>query len=334
MRHLFAWAALALVAAAAVPAADLELQQVADSVWMVKPARGSDIAVSNAGFVILPDRVLLFDTLSNEQLMREMLELIATVTKLPVAMVAVSHWHPDHAGGLAFYGRNDYTLLATKETAGGIDDRRRSMLLNLDKRERDLQRELDRATDSETATIPQKRLNQLRQQKLRLQALPPTSIDVEVTSSTELVLGGRTYFLQHPGPGHTDGDMMLYAVDEKVLLAGDLLSVDTLPNLANAYSSVWIERLREIEQMNIEFIIPGHGPLGTKEDVRALRAYLESLRELVRPIVADGGTSRDLVEKLRVPTAFSSWSSEELWFPATLRVFHELQGNVSPSSSR
>ena len=173
MRHLFAWAALALVAAAAVPAADLELQQVADSVWMVKPARGSDIAVSNAGFVILPDRVLLFDTLSNEQLMREMLELIATVTKLPVAMVAVSHWHPDHAGGLAFYGRNDYTLLATKETAGGIDDRRRSMLLNLDKRERDLQRELDRATDSETATIPQKRLNQLRQQKLRLQALPP-----------------------------------------------------------------------------------------------------------------------------------------------------------------
>jgi glyoxylase-like metal-dependent hydrolase (beta-lactamase superfamily II) len=117
MRHLLACSLLALVATTALLAADLEVQQVTESVWMVKPARGSDVAVSNAGFVVLPDRILLFDTLSSEPLMREMLQLIGATTALPVAMVAVSHWHPDHTGGLAFFGRNDYTLLATEETA-------------------------------------------------------------------------------------------------------------------------------------------------------------------------------------------------------------------------
>jgi cyclase len=207
------------------------------------------------------------------------------------------------------------------------------MLLSLGKRTEDIQKEINRAVDSEAAAIPQARLTKVRKEILRLRALPATSVDVAVTSTTELAPGGLTYFLRHPGPGHTDGDMMLHVVDDKVLLAGDLLTVRTLPNLANGYTSAWIERLHEIEKMNIEFIIPGHGPLGTKEDVRALREYLESLRTLVGPIVANGGTSRDLVEKLRVPAAFSSWSSEDLWFPATLRVFHELQGNIAPPSS-
>ena len=123
---------------------------------------------------------------------------------------------------------------------------------------------------------------------------------------------------------------MLYVVNDKVLLAGDLLNVKTLPNLSDAHTEEWLERLGEIASMNVTKIVPGHGPVGTKEDVEALRNYLSTLREMVRPVA--GGTTRDLVEKLRLPAEYAAWDAQDLWFPATLRVYHEMRDSVPPAT--
>lgn len=332
MRKLFVWMALGALAAPAL-GGHLQVQQVSDSVWVARPVPGDNVAVSNAAFVVMPDRVLLFDTLSSSELVLELLGHIRGVTKLPVAMIAISHWHPDHAGGLDYFTREPRTLIATRETVAGIHARRSDLVTNLEKRTRDLRRSLARAVDSEEAAGIESRLREMRMEIEHIRTLPPLRLDVEVTERTELTPGGRTYLIQHPGPGHTEGDLMIYVAADKVLLAGDLLAVGTLPNLADGYSGPWLERLREIGEMDVEKIVPGHGPVGTKEDVKALQKYLETLRGMVKPIAVEGGSSRDLVQKLRVPAPFDVWDSPDLWFPATLRVLHELKGDIGPAAA-
>jgi glyoxylase-like metal-dependent hydrolase (beta-lactamase superfamily II) len=327
--------AAAIVAAGtpAAAAAHLQMERVSPTVYMVRPAEGDQEAVSNAAFVLLPDRVLLFDTLASPALMQEMQVLIRSVTRLPIGMVALSHWHFDHSSGLELLGTGGPRLFAAPGTAERLDRARADRLALLEQREREILRQERAAVDSAQAGPIAADLREVRRELDRLRRLPPVEADVLVDPSTDISLGDRVLLLQHPGPGHTAGDLMLYVATERVLLAGDLVSVRTLPNLSDAYTTAWLRRLDEIERMNPEKIVPGHGPLGSLQDVAALRRYLETLRSLVRPI-AEQGTPRDLVEKLRVPGPFDAWAAQELWFPATLRVFNEMKGLVPPPAGR
>ena len=333
MRQAASILLLAALAAPAAAATHLQMEQVSPSVYVVRPAEGDNVAVSNAAFIVLPDRVLVYDTLSSPTLMAEMLGLIGKVAKVPVSMVAISHWHKDHAGGLELFARRPHTLYAARGTVPRINETRKMDLAFLEKRERDLVALARRAVDSEEADRLALQLRDVRGKLRRRQQLPPVELDIEVSTVMEIALGGQIVYLQTPGLGHTAGDLIVYVVNDKVLLAGDLLSVGTLPNLSDAYTAAWLRRLDEIGHMNIDHIVPGHGPVGTKDDVQALRRYLETIRSMVAPI-AENGTTNDLVEKLRLPAPFDTWTVPELWFPATYRVFNELRGLVPPPPDR
>lgn len=323
-------ALLLLVTLLALPcshAAHLIREQVSESVYVVRPAEGDNTAVSNAAFIVLEDRVLLFDTLSSAELMAEMLGLIGEVAKQPLNMIVLSHWHRDHSGGMDLLGSRPHQLIAGPGTVRRINESREADLGFLGKYERDLSRKMADAVDSQEAEELAIELRDVRREMGRVQRLPPLKAKVVVSDESEISFGKNIILIQHPGVGHTTGDLMVYVPTEGVLLAGDLVTVGTLPNLADAYTAEWLEHLDTLLRLGDIKVVPGHGPVGTKADIKALRDYLTELRRMVRPI-AEGGTTQDLVEKLRIPPAYASWRSEDLWFPATLRVFQELKGQL------
>ncbi len=113
-----------------VQAGHLELEKVSESVFLVLPATGDSTSQSNAAFVLLPDGILLFDTLSSAELLQEMLELIAKVSDLPINRVVLSHFHPDHSGGLVALRERDLGLYVGPTTTESFN-RSRSTKLGL-----------------------------------------------------------------------------------------------------------------------------------------------------------------------------------------------------------
>ena len=58
----------------------------------------------NLGLIVGAHRTLLIDTGSSPEQGREIRDSVAAVTDRPLAAVVVTHWHYDHAFGLAAFG--------------------------------------------------------------------------------------------------------------------------------------------------------------------------------------------------------------------------------------
>lgn len=82
------------------------------------------------------------------------------------------------------------------------------------------------------------------------------------TDHVEVDLGGRTVELIHPGPAHTDHDVVVFVPDAGVLFAGDL--VEAPPSIGpDAHPANWPAALDRLLALRPGIIVPGHGdPVG------------------------------------------------------------------------
>ena len=103
-RGVAVWLMVCVATARAAQAAEpepLPLQQVADNIWFVQgqAALGSPANrnfISNAGFIVTPDGVVVVDALGSPALAQALLASIRSVTRQPVRWVIVTHYHADH----------------------------------------------------------------------------------------------------------------------------------------------------------------------------------------------------------------------------------------------
>lgn len=119
----------------------------------------------------------------------------------------------------------------------------------------------------------------------------PTAVP-EVTFNDRLTieLGGKRVELIYLGNSHSDNMIVMHFPAERALFAVDFISVKRLPyrDLSDAYFPDWIEAVKRVEAMDFDLLVPGHGPIGTKEDVTEHRAYLEALYGGVLQAARDG----------------------------------------------
>ncbi len=94
------------------------------------------------------------------------------------------------------------------------------------------------------------------------------------TDKMTIELGDRTVELIYPGPSHTNGSCVVLIPDAKVLFAGDALFTNFHPNMRDADVDSWIKVLDSISALDVQKIIPGHGPVSSKQDVADMKQYL------------------------------------------------------------
>ncbi len=101
---------------------------------------------------------------------------------------------------------------------------------------------------------------------------PDIVFDKEIT----LDLGGVSARLFWWGPAHTQGDEMIFVVQDSVLIPGDIVQDKIVPNMPNADASVkgWLEILDRLEPLHPRFIVPDHGVLGDGSLIAKERAFL------------------------------------------------------------
>jgi glyoxylase-like metal-dependent hydrolase (beta-lactamase superfamily II) len=159
----------------------------------------------------------------------------------------------------------------------------------------------------------------------RLSSLRILAPSVTLDDSLSIVDGGREVTLLYLGPGHTEGDILLHLPGEKIAFLGDLFFHDAIPNVEDASLLDWRKTLREVLKLDAETFVPGHGRVGTRQDVEEFLGFLEDLKALVEPAVKRGDSLEQVVHDLRLPAKYASFGFQN-FFPANLqKMYGELK---------
>jgi cyclase len=153
------------------------------------------------------------------------------------------------------------------------------------------------------------------------------------TGELTLQVGGREVQLLEVGPMHTQGDILVYVPDAKTLYAGDALFVGVTPVLWAGPLEHWIAALDKILQMDINSIIPGHGPITDKEGVHQLRDYWTFLDNAVRQRHEMGMSAKNAAYDIARSSAFThrsfaQWDSPERMMVNIYTLYRWLQGRT------
>lgn len=116
----------------------------------------------------------------------------------------------------------------------------------------------------------------------------------------------RSVKLLSMGRGHTNSDIIIYLPKEKVLFTSDLLFINMHPYLADGDPYLWIQRLEQLLMMDIEKVVQGHGPIGTKENIQKMILYIRKLENLARQMVKTG-QSIEAIEQTDASSPYNQW---------------------------
>ena len=156
---------------------------------------------------------------------------------------------------------------------------------------------------------------------------------------TAVFLGGAEVQMFHFGRGHTNGDAIVYFPDLRTVHTGDLfvygqrLDGSTLSpfwDFGNGGSVLeWPATLTRLLALDFDTVIPGHGPILTKADIRTFRGKLETVIDRVRGEIAAGARRDDVAS--RVDTADLDWPLA----PVRIQnVFDELTAALTAALNR
>lgn len=218
--------------------------------------------MSNAGFVVTSDAVVVFDALGTPPLGRAMIAAIRKVTPLPIKRVIVSHYHADHVYGLQESKREGAEIWAYRKGEAYFNSGQAAE--RLAQRRTDLFPWVDETT----------------------RVLPP---DLWLDGDTDFRQGGLTFRLIWAGGAHSPEDLMMYVVEDRLLFCGDLVFAGRVPFVGNADSKGWLRAMDRMLALDPAIVVPGHGAASrdVRRDLTTTRDYLMFLRASMGAAVKD-----------------------------------------------
>ena len=151
---------------------------------------------------------------------------------------------------------------------------------------------------------------------------PPTDTYSDTTAVT---LGGKTVEMFHPGPAHSRNMSVIHFPEERAVFVVDYISLGRVPfqTMAGYDLDVWMDELQDIASMDLDFVIPAHGVVGTPADVGELRQYLAELRDAVNEGMANGASLEDMQASITME-AYSDWANYEQWLPLNVEGMYNM----------
>ncbi len=180
---------------------------------------------------------------------------IESVTDQPVRFLVNTHHHGDHNGGNENLGKRNVLIFA--------HDNVRARLL---------------AADKPKAALPV----------------------VTFNDTTTFQMNGQTAQAFHVAAAHTDGDAMIHFREANVIHMGDTFFNGFYPFIdfrsGGSIDGVFaaIDKVLGMSDANT-VIVPGHGPVGDRDDLIAYRDMLIKARDGIQPLIADCKSVEDIV---------------------------------------
>ncbi len=123
--------------------------------------------------------------------------------------------------------------------------------------------------------------------------LPKTTFEGALT----LHVGDKRVELHEVGPAHTKGDAIVHVPDDRVAWTGDILFINAHPIIWEGPVGNWIAACDRLLSLDVDTIVPGHGPITDKRGVQATKAYWVRLRDTVERGLRDGASLQDMADQ-------------------------------------
>jgi len=206
---------------------------------------------SNTTFIITTEGVIIIDTRPTPTEARKVLKEIRKLTDLPIVYTINTHYHGDHTFGNQIF-KSSKSIIAHKNV--------RDTLIKSGQ---------DHLSLFKTFGLP------------GMDEVEVTPPNIVYEKGMEIWLGEYRLQLLYHGKGHTNGDTIIFLDQLRTVITGDLVFNKKIPYMADAYIDEWIESLKYIQFLKNETVIPGHGPIGGRPTVIAMKHYLMDLKEHV-----------------------------------------------------
>jgi glyoxylase-like metal-dependent hydrolase (beta-lactamase superfamily II) len=246
---------------------EIKVQKVSGTVYMLEGQGGNiGASVGEDGIVIVDDEFL--------PLAEKIEAALKGITDKPVKVVLNTHWHGDHTGGNPHFGEKA-PIIAQENVRKRLAEGGKTRF-----------GEVKPASKS---------------------ALPIITFDDKVS----VHLNGEDIRAIHFPNGHTDGDSVIFFTQSNVVHMGDdffnggmfpfidLDSGGSVQGMIAGDEKVLAEVPDDVK------IIPGHGPLGTKDD---LRKFITMLKE-TSAAVAAGIKQHRTLDQLKKEKVLAKWDS-------------------------
>jgi glyoxylase-like metal-dependent hydrolase (beta-lactamase superfamily II) len=149
--------------------------------------------------------------------------------------------------------------------------------------------------------------------------------DIVFRERLEVSLGGQRVVLHDFGKSHTDNLVVIEYPAERTIFVVDSISNNRLPyrTLNRWFMPEGIEFMKQVEQMDFDVFVPGHGTPGTKADVIRHREYMEALYEAVKAAKASGLGLEEAQTTIQLPE-FSDMGRYDEWLGENIEGMYRL----------
>ncbi len=287
------------------PTWETRLTEVAPNVYAYIQAGGpgrDNASVANAGIIVGDKGVVVIDTLTAPMHTKAFIAAIRRVTDKPFTQVFLTHHHGDHTNGTQYFDGaevlshpycRDQILKVARAGGPAVWAKHEGW-----------------ADGTEPRRI-----------------VPPTT----TFDATMRYHYAKTVLELFPmGPAHTHGDIVAYLPQHKVLFAGDIGFFYVAPWCQNAHPSKWIETCDMIRRMDVQTIVPGHGPLGGQAQLADMRDYLVLLKTETRKRYDAKVTAGAAAADIRLGK-YDNWIGPERIVLNVQRFYDEFSGALTPN---
>jgi len=291
------------------------LHEIGDRTWAFLQPNGS-WGWSNAGFVTDGDAALLVDTLFDERLTAAMLDDIKAQTGFAagdISCLVNTHANGDHTYGNRLVSQAE--IIASEAGADEMGDVPPSVLAGLMRQAPQLGR-LGRYLTHCFAPFAFDGL------ELKL---PTRTFRGEL----RLEVGSKTVDVIEVGPAHTRGDVLVHVPSERVVYTGDILFIGGTPIIWSGPVGNWIRACERILGMDVDVIVPGHGPITDKVGVREVMAYLRFVDGEARKRF-DAGVSCEEAARDIALGEYRNWTDYERIVVNVHSLYQEYSGERAP----
>jgi len=243
----------------------MSIQKVKNRVYVETELMGA-----NVGWVDTEQGLVLIDTPYLPHEIQQWKEAIAKLSNSEIAYVINTHHHFDHCLGNALFSPNVVAHQSTYEEMIKPDGTMRHYFVS----------------NSEDLTAEVKK---------QIYDLPIGLPRFTFSDRMWLHLGDATIELIHIG-GHTNSTILIYLIEDKVLFTGDAIVSNMHPYKGQANFRQWIEGLGRIQEMDIDLIVPGHGEICCKAEVKRTLEYFQQMWDRVLELRREGCAKDKVVE--------------------------------------
>lgn len=249
------------------------LEKIADGVWALvsTPLTGDSTTVSNGGIIAGRNGVLAIEGFNTPKGAQWLSDQALSLTGKRPTHVAVTHYHADHANGVAGYldGGEHPMIHATARTRDDVVSRNKP------------------ADEPRAAAIGGAQL-------------------IDATNTQSLDLGGRTVRII-PRDGHTASDITLELEEPSIVFAGDLVWNAMFPNFVDATPTKLAQSVKALRRSRDTMYVPGHGSLAKDADIVRYQAMLDEVEAGARAARAKGMTAAEGAAQFALPASLGEW---------------------------